>query len=483
MQSLPKPLIQTLLRGAALLLLIVSRSSLSADFRPIFDSSAIDEFARTELQHQQVPGIGLGIFWQGEVLYAKGYGYANVEHSVPVSSSTLFQTASVGKQFTAAAVMLLVDEGKLALDAPITAYFAEAPATWSAITVRRLLTHTSGLQDYFDGLLNRGVAPFDSQREYTEEELLRAFYELPIEFTPGARYQYCNTGYVLLGILLHRVSGQFYGDFLQARVFGPLQMKTARVISEADIVRNRAAGYRLVDGELKNQEWYAPSVNTTADGALYLSILDYAAWEKALRAKALLTASSWMQILSPVVLNSGKTYPYGFGWIVEEAKGRPWYHHSGSSQGFKTYISRYLADDLTIVVLSNSIDSHPDRFVDGIASILDPRLPKIRPVSPVVGADAAETQWVTQWLVGLAQGEVPSRETLGSRRVLREQLVDYGKQLRSLGSIQRVELISNLPAGDERAYIYRANYQAGVVRVEFVRAADGRIMDFSVEPE
>jgi CubicO group peptidase (beta-lactamase class C family) len=109
MQSLPKPLIQTLLRGAALLLLIVSRSSLSADFRPIFDSSAIDEFARTELQHQQVPGIGLGIFWQGEVLYAKGYGYANVEHSVPVSSSTLFQTASVGKQFTAAAVMLLVD--------------------------------------------------------------------------------------------------------------------------------------------------------------------------------------------------------------------------------------------------------------------------------------------------------------------------------------------------------------------------------------
>jgi hypothetical protein len=142
-----------------------------------------------------------------------------------------------------------------------------------------------------------------------------------------------------------------------------------------------------------------------------------------------------------------------------------------------------LADDLTIVVLSNLIDSHPDRFVDGIASILDPRLPKIRSVSPVVGADAAETQRVTQWLVGLAQGEVPSRETLGSRRMLREQLVDYGKQLRSLGSIQRVELISNLPVGDERAYIYRANYQAGVVRVEFVRAADGRIMDFSVEPE
>ena len=149
----------------------------------------------------------------------------------------------------------------------------------------------------------------------------------------------------------------------------------------------------------------------------------------------------------------------------------------------KTYISRYLADDLTIVVLSNSIDSHPDRFVDGIASILDPRLPKSWPVSPVVGADAAETQRVAQWLVGLAQGEVPALETLGSRRVLWEQLVDYGKQLRSLGPIQRVGLLSDLPFGDERAYIYRANYQAGVVRVEFVRAGDGRIMDFSVEPE
>ncbi|MEI8299864.1 MAG: serine hydrolase domain-containing protein, partial [Pseudomonadota bacterium] len=205
------------LRVLSLFSVLVSANSISAEFRPAFNSSAVDAFVQGELQRQQVPGIAVGIFWKGEVLAARGYGYANVEHSVPVSRGTLFQTASVGKQFTAAAVMLLVDDGKLELDAPLTQYFADAPATWSAITARRLLTHTSGIQDYFDGLLNSGVESFDSQREYTEDELLRAFYQLPIEFSPGSRYQYCNTGYVLLGILLHRLSGQFYGDILRDR--------------------------------------------------------------------------------------------------------------------------------------------------------------------------------------------------------------------------------------------------------------------------
>ena len=471
------------LRVLSLFSVLVSANSISAEFRPAFNSSAVDAFVQGELQGQQVPGIAVGIFWKGEVLAARGYGYANVEHSVPVSRGTLFQTASVGKQFTAAAVMLLVDDGKLELDAPLTQYFADAPATWSAITARRLLTHTSGIQDYFDGLLNSGVESFDSQREYTEDELLRAFYQLPIEFSPGSRYQYCNTGYVLLGILLHRLSGQFYGDILRDRVFGPLQMKTARVISEADIVRDRAAGYRLVDGELKNQEWYAPSVNTTADGSLYLSIDDYAAWDKALRVKALLSASSWAQVLAPVALTSGKTYPYGFGWIVEEAKGHPWYHHSGSSQGFKTYISRYLADDLTVVVLSNSIDSHPDRIVDGIAEILDPHLAKIRPVGPSVGAQGSETKRIAQWLMGLANGEVPAAEALGSRRILREQMISYGRYLRPFGPVQSVELLSDHPLGDDRTYVYIVRYKTQVVRLEFVRAMDGRVMDFSVEAE
>ena len=149
--------------------------------------------------------------------------------------------------------------------------------------MRHLLTHTSGIPDY-------GPETVDFRKDYTEEELARLAFGLKLEFAPGSRWNYSNTGYVLLGIIVGKASGRFYGDLLAERVFAPLGMKTARVISEADIVPNRAAGYRLVDGQLKNQEWVAPKLNTTADGSLYLSVLDLVAWDRGLRAGAVLEA-------------------------------------------------------------------------------------------------------------------------------------------------------------------------------------------------
>ena len=157
---------------------------------------------------------------------------------------------------------------------------------------------------------------------------------MTLEFEPGSRWNYSNTGYVLLGILIHKVSGKFYGDVLKERVFAPLGMTTARIISEEDIVLNRAAGYRLVDGELKNQEWVAPKLNTTADGALYLTVQDFVAWDRGLRKSAILKPQSWSQVYTPVSLKSGKTYPYGFGWQLGESSGQPWYRHGGAWQGF-----------------------------------------------------------------------------------------------------------------------------------------------------
>jgi CubicO group peptidase (beta-lactamase class C family) len=170
------------------------------------------------------------------------------------------------------------------------------------------------------------------------------------------------------------VAGRFYGDLLGERVFTPLGMKTARVISEADIVPHRAAGYRLVEGALKNQEWVAPSINTTADGALYLSALDLVAWDAGVRAKAVLRPESWAQIFTPVALDGGETQPYGFGWRIDEIAGRPRHHHGGAWQGFEAYVARYPADDLTVIALANLADADLDRIVDGVAAIVDPRL-------------------------------------------------------------------------------------------------------------
>jgi CubicO group peptidase (beta-lactamase class C family) len=354
----------SLARGAA---------ALSADeIRPRL--AQIDAFVQAEMQREKAPGIALGIVSHGTVVASRGYGMANVELRVPVSEATLFQSGSLGKQFTAVVVMLQVEDGKLRLDDPLTKYFPDAPHSWQAITVRNLLNHTSGIADYTDYTTEqapRGAAPsIDLRRDYSEEELAKLAYRLPLEFTPGSRWKYSNTGYLLLGILVRKVSGRFYGDVLRDRVFVPLHMSTARIISEADIIPDRAAGYRLIKGELKNQEWVSPTLNTTADGALYLSVRDWIAWDRGLRAQAILQPGSWAEVYTPVTLSNGTKYPYGFGWDVDQAKGKPFYHHDGAWQGFTTTISRYLADDLTIVVLTNLAEASPERFVRGI----DPEL-------------------------------------------------------------------------------------------------------------
>ena len=174
--------------------------------------------------------------------------------------------------------------------------------------------------------------------------------------------------------MVRRVTGRFYGDLLAEQVFRPLGMPRAAVISEEAIVPERAGGYRLVDGQLRNQEWVAPMLNTTADGALYLSLEDLMAWDRGLRAHALLKPESWTAIWTPVKLNDGTTYPYGFGWEVDNVAGAPRHHHGGSWQGFRCYIARYTGADLSIIVQTNLAEATPARFVDGIARIIDPRL-------------------------------------------------------------------------------------------------------------
>ncbi len=246
--------------------------------------ASVTKYVKAEMQRQHIPGLSLLIVSKGKTIRAEGFGLANVELQVAAKAETIYQSGSVGKQFTATAVMMLVEEGKIGLDDPLTRYFSDAPATWNDVTVRELLSHTGGFGDY--------PKSFNFRKDWTENELLKMVEGIPLAYPPGTKWAYSNLGFLTLGILIHRVSGQFYGDFLQERIFHPLGMGTTRIISEADIIPNRAAGYRLVKGELKNQEWVAPMVNTTADGSLYFSILDLAKWDAALYTDKLLKRSS-----------------------------------------------------------------------------------------------------------------------------------------------------------------------------------------------
>ena len=323
----------------------------------------VTDYVQQEMQRQHIPGLALLVSRGGKIVRAEGFGLANVELQVAVKPETIFQSGSVGKQFTATAVMMLVEEGKVSLDDSLTKYFPDAPASWKEVTVRELLSHTAGFTDY--------PKTFNFRKDWTEAELLKMVEGIPLAYPPGTKWDYSNLGYLTLGLLIHHVTGEFYGDFLQQRIFQPLGMQTTRIISEADIVPNRAAGYRLVKGELKNQEWVAPMVNTTADGSLYFSILDLAKWDAALYTEKLLKRSSLDLMWTPVKLKSGQPNKagYGFGWFMEEKKGHRIIGHDGAWQGFKSAIARYVDDQLTVVVLANLEQAKPEEIAAHVAEM------------------------------------------------------------------------------------------------------------------
>ena len=323
----------------------------------------VTESVRVEMGRQHIPGLALLVSRKGQPIRIEGYGMADVELNVPVKPETIFQSGSVGKQFTATAVMMLVEAGKVSLDDPLTKYFPQAPAWWKQVTVRELLSHTAGFTDY--------PQDFDYRKDYTEDEMLKIVEAIPPAYTPGTSWSYSNLGFLTLGILIHQVTGEFYGDFLRQRIFGPLAMSTTRIINEADIIPNRSSGYRLVDGHLKNQEWVSPTVNTTADGSLYFSILDLAKWDAALYTEELLKRSSLEQMWTVAKLRNGKPNAghYGFGWFIESSNGHRLVEHEGEWQGFETQISRYVDDGLTVVVLTNLGSAQPQRIAHAVAKI------------------------------------------------------------------------------------------------------------------
>ena len=435
-------------------------------------TDSIQSFVRAEMARQHVPGVAIGVVHHGTVS-ATGYGYANVEHHVPVTDETIFQSGSLGKMFTATAVMLMVEDGKFSLADTITKFFPDAPPSWRGITVRHLLTHTSGIPDYT-------TSTFDYRKDYSEDELARFAYQQPLEFPAGARWNYSNTGYALLGFIVRRVSGRFYGDVLAERVFKPIGMTTARIIDEADIVPNRAAGYQLVNGELKNQDWVAPRLNTTADGSLYWSVRDLLAWNAAVERRAILKPDSWQQILSPVRLNSGRTYPYGMGWFLDERGGKPLQQHGGSWQGFRTQLSRFVGDDLTIIVLANLAQADPGRFADGIAAIIDPSLAIAAP-APIADGEPQMTARVSRLLDAIREGKLTPQEFAYVRAGFFPDAANfYHDELTRLGKPSRMQLLNRRELGDDRVYLYELTFPQGPRYLRVAFAPDDRVSSFAL---
>jgi CubicO group peptidase (beta-lactamase class C family) len=430
------------------------------------------------------------VYSRGKVLLAKGYGLANVELSVPVKPETIFQSGSVGKQFLAAAMMMLVEDGKVSLDDSVTKYFPEAPASWKPILIKNLLSHTSGLAEYETPERTGPGGPFNMRLDYTEAELAKNIAALPIENPPGDKWNYRNTNYALLGILVHRVTGTPYADVLAQRIFKPLGMTSTRLISEADIIPNRAAGYELHGTELKNQEWVSPTFNSTGDGTLYFNVLDLAKWDEALYSTRLLKQTSLDRMWTVFPLNDGKPNPsgYGFGWGVADYNGHKLIEHSGGWQGFTCHIARYPDDALTVVVLTNLDSARPTMIAHVVAGLADapllpPKLTAIDDTQPDIAASLRpllDRLAAGQDITDLVTPEFAKIITPGATKSVQQRL----SQLWPGGTLT---LVRRVPAPRDPAHsvlstfrLVKGNESALVV---YSLAPDGKVAALGFQPD
>lgn len=436
-------------------------------------ADAIDDYVRGEMALRAIPGVAVAVLRHGRIERAQGYGIANIEHQVPVHPDTMFKSGAVGMQFTALAAMLLVEDGKLGLDESIARYLPQAPAAWKRVTIRQLLNHTSGLPATPAG---------EFRTDYSDDELLAILYKQDIGFTAGARWRFSYVDYVVLGFIIRKATGEYHGDLLNRRVFRPLGMTRARSIDEIAIVPDRAAGYERRDGALRNAEWVSPTANSTADGTLYLSLLDYAAWDAGLADHKLLSPTSWAEIARPAAIASGKTYPYGFGWYQQVQAGQAVWHHAGSWQGFRSAIVRYLGDGLTVVALANSDDADAEAIARHVAGLVEPKL-ALPPAAPIADTTPQRTQQALRLLDATARDAPDYAAFTGIAKLdITEMTAEYAGLVQPLGRLEAIAPFARATLGDDAVTVYRARYAKGVVEARVSIAPDGRIGDLRIAP-
>ena len=306
----------------------------------------VDEFAKAEMKRHQIPGLALTIVRGSNKTRTEVYGLANVELKTPVRSQTVFEIGSLTKQFTAACILLLQQDGKLSVDDKISQHLSDIPAAWSNVTVRHLLNHASGIRNY------TGLDGFEMTRRLTQQQFIETLSTQPMDFVPGEQAKYCNSGYNLLGYIIENVSGKSYWSFLAERIWGPLRMTSCTNREPAIIIPNRADGYVRKKGALHNRD--SDLTDVFSAGAIVSTIDDLAKWNAALDTDNLLNTANRTQWWTPGKLNNGQECPYGFGWRIGQVNGHKHIGHSGSTSGFSASLQRFPDDDFAVIVLCNS---------------------------------------------------------------------------------------------------------------------------------
>jgi len=326
-------------------------------------AAAIDELAADEVRRTPAAGLAVAVVWHGETVVAKGYGLADVEHGTPVTADTVFRIGSITKQFTAAAILSLAAAHQLALDDDLTRYLPDYPSHGKRITLRNLLTHTSGIRDYEHGL------PWfhDHMAEQRPgAELVAQFAAAPLDFEPGTRWSYSNSGYYLLGLIIERVSGQPYADYVRDHVIAASGATGIRYCPDEQDYPNAARGYELGD-RARTAARPIKMVYAYAAGALCATAPGVVAWSRALSHGRVVDAAAWRAMTAPVTLGDGSQFGYGLGLFVSELGGHRALVHGGGINGFVATLAYYPDDELYVAVLVDTEGGFADELGEAIA--------------------------------------------------------------------------------------------------------------------
>jgi CubicO group peptidase (beta-lactamase class C family) len=323
------------------------------------------------------PGLAVLVIRDGKARFEQGYGVTDLRTRHKIDADTNFRLASLTKQFTATAIMLLVHDGKLHYEDRLTDVFPDFPSYGKNISIRNLLNHTSGLKDYEDLMPSQDNVPEERLEQIQDagvQALLRQ--QTSGKFAPGTHWDYSNSGYVLLGLVVEKASGKPFGQFLQERIFAPLQMtRTIAYQKGKNEVTNRAYGHTLKDGHWQQTDQSSTSA-TLGDGGIYTSLRDLEKWDAALRNHTLLSEAEMAPALTPVKVPDDsvkgpddRPAAYGFGWYLDPYRGHPRMWHYGETMGFRNNIQRFPDNHLTVIVLSNRTDTEPGALALKVADL------------------------------------------------------------------------------------------------------------------
>lgn len=441
------------------------------------NADSVDDLVRMQMKERNIPGAAVAVIKNGKVVKIKGYGLASIEFNAPVTLDTVFEIGSVSKQMTAAGIMLLVQDGKIALDERISKYLPNTPEAWQDVTVRHLLTHTSGIKSY------TSMQGFELSRRVKIDGFIKQLSQHPLEFEPGERNIYSNSGFNLLAYIIETQSGKSFMEFMQTRIFTPLGMAKTADRDPQFIIPLRANGYEWRIDRYTGRD--GSLTDLLGAGSIVSTIGDMVKWEAAIRGDKFLTPESKRAMWTKATFNDGSSSQYGFGWRISDVRGTKLIGHTGQTAGFSAAIFRYADEDTTVIALTNLGEIGMGSLIaSSVAKVFLAQL-SIKKIKNIFDPDPARTAIFLSALNKRLSNESEQSQLTAEllRSVSSERAKKVNDRLVSYGSISQFMYVGDETVDNKKVYRFVTVTPKRLMLWRFALDSEGRISEMTLEEE